>query len=596
MAGMVERRQTQTGANPLAWVLTSGGGGGGGEGGGGSSGSGGPSGAPSNIHLSLPGVGSGSAAQSIALQPTTASANSFGVAGLFSGQATESNLSPTTSSNGAPASVGSSAGNSTELGSTEAGSALSKGSIAAIATTATLLLLAACLCCIICLVRYRNAKRYNMHNAKTFVHDDDDLLPLTVTSEASRDFLGRTPTQGHKVDGKSFIITPKHSTTPAINPHQLKGFRFIDLVGRAVSVARRDTLSSRAKRLFADPVELQVDGLDALVLRAAQTEAASKVALQGEGGKDAGYAAISNTTLITGPSSSSSRSGSIREQGATELPAHETDSLTRKMRTMTTSTRTSITIKNGVEYREVVSSDAVSKDFFETIKTAVVDIPAGLIVKCRSTYSPPSEVTHKAIGKVRQADGQKFFDIDKNVVIPTIAPLTSLKDPSSQLTHYTLPTTTTQHAQLESSLRTNLPPLPSLPLDDRGITRGAGGFTQRVPLRAPRSEMAQMAQHNLARFLFVCVRAHVPRFGDEVEVQEGDLVVVRNFTEDGWCFVVNCGGSGEEVTQKEGFVPLFAVESMGDGESVEGSGSNEAGKLARYWSVKSSGGSQEPIL
>ncbi|KAI8617277.1 hypothetical protein BC830DRAFT_123648 [Chytriomyces sp. MP71] len=148
----IERRQTQTGANPFAWVLTSGGvGGGSGSDGGGGSGLGSgsdrrPSSAPSNTHLPLPGAGTSIAAQSDPLQPLTVSASSFGVAGLFSVQATVSNPSQTFSSNGTPASIGSSSASSTELGQTVSGSALSKGSIAAIATTATLLLLAACLC------------------------------------------------------------------------------------------------------------------------------------------------------------------------------------------------------------------------------------------------------------------------------------------------------------------------------------------------------------------------------------------------------------------------------------------------------------------
>ncbi|KAI8617276.1 hypothetical protein BC830DRAFT_123640 [Chytriomyces sp. MP71] len=317
------------------------------------------------------------------------------------------------------------------------------------------------------------------------------------------------------------------------------------------------------------------------------------------GSPDAGYAEISNAVIITGPFSYSSRSDSIHEQGATELPEQETHSLTSKVTTTTTTTRTHLTIKNGVEYREVISADAVSKDFFESIKAAVVDISAGLIVKCKSAAPSPASVTHKAIGKLRQAGGYKFFDIDKNAIIPTLAPLTSLNDPSSQLTHYTLHTTTTQHAQLESSLLASLPPLTSLPLDERGTTHGTSGFTQRVPLRAPRSETEQMVQHDLAHFIFVCGRAHAPRFDDELEIRNGDVVVVRNFTEDGWCFVVNCGGSGVEVVKEEGFVPLFAVESVDDEDEAEGPGTEENGdawKLTRYWSVKSSGGPQEPIV
>ncbi|KAJ3229093.1 hypothetical protein HDU78_009260 [Chytriomyces hyalinus] len=396
----------------------------------------------------------------------------------------------------------------------------------------------------------------------------------------------------------SFVIKPKTGTLPKTPPVPSKGSAFVNLVEQVVAVAKRDTVGSNANRLFGGAVTVEVDKLSELVSSAlAASSGVGSVALA-----DTPYAVVGGDGIT-----SSSGSGSSEVITAVEnVSATSTTTTTTTTKTKTIKT----TMKNGVAVSVTEDVDSNTSSAVSNKNLAgsnVVDIPIHLIAKSRR--NPQIEVAAfqtkalPATGPTRTANGKSWIDNDHNRIIQVLAPVTALTDTTSpeetRVSSYTLPTTATQHAQLESSLRANLPSVSEIPLDNATLESpfSQSRIVTSNPLRNPGSENTQLAQHNLQSFVFIALRGHVKRYEDECMLYAGDLVRVVKFTGDAWCYVEVFGAAPLQVAgainvvavdsasgMRSGFVPLFVVESVGLDTNL--GGDDNPDKLKRYWSLR----------
>ncbi|KAJ3226731.1 hypothetical protein HDU81_007131 [Chytriomyces hyalinus] len=444
----------------------------------------------------------------------------------------------------------------------------------------------------ICVVRVRNRKRRAAKRDSLV----ETLLPDGSTSYESG-HIPLSETLNSTKSGSSFIIKPKTGTLPKTPPVPWKGNAFVNLVEQVVAVARRDTVGSTANRFFGGVVAVEVDKLNELV---------SSVVAASSG---IGSGALADTPYaVVGGDGITSSSGS----GSSEVIAVENVSAISTTTTTTTTTTKTIktTMKDGiaVSVSEDVDSNTSSAVSNKNLAGSnVVDIPIHLIAKSRR--NPQIEVSAfqtkalPATGPTRTAHGKSWIDIDHNRIIPVLAPVTTLTDTTSpeetRISSYTLPTTATQHAQLESSLRANLPSISEIPLDNATVESpfSQSRIVTSNPLRNPGSENTQLAQHNLQSFVFIALRAHVKRYEDECMLNAGDLVRVVKFTGDAWCYVEVFGSAPVQVAgainavdngsgMRSGFVPLFVVESVGVDADQLGNDAPAGDKLKRYWSLR----------
>ncbi|KAI8825393.1 hypothetical protein BJ741DRAFT_632430 [Chytriomyces cf. hyalinus JEL632] len=442
----------------------------------------------------------------------------------------------------------------------------------------------------ICVVRVRNRKRAAKRDSL-----GESLLPLGSTSyESSMIPLSESQTANSTMSKSvsSFVIKPKTGTLPKTPPvPSSKGNAFVNLVEQAVAVAKRDTVGSNANRLFGGPVSVEVDKLSELVSSAVTASSGvGSVALA-----DTPYAVIGGDEITSSSGSGTSEVIAVENGSATSTTTTTTITKTKTIKT---------TMKNGVavSVTEDVDSNTASAISNKNLAgSSVVDIPVHLIAKSR--LNPQIEVAAfqakalPATGPTRTANGKSWIDNDHNRIIPVLAPVTALTDSTSpeetRMSSYTLPTTTTQHAQLESSLRANLPSVSEIPLDYASLESpfSQSRIVTSNPLRNPGSENTQLAQHNLQSF------DTVKRYEDECMLHAGDLVRVVKFTGDAWCYVEVFGAVPLQVAgaikvvaadnasgMRSGFVPLFVVESVGLDTNL--GGDDHPDKLKRYWSLR----------
>ncbi|TPX42185.1 hypothetical protein CcCBS67573_g10528 [Chytriomyces confervae] len=447
----------------------------------------------------------------------------------------------------------------------------------------------------ICVVRVRNRKRAAKRDSL-----GESLLPHGSTSyESSMIPLSesQSPNSTMSKSVSSFVIKPKTGTLPKTPPVPSKGSAFVNLVEQAVAVAKRDTVGSNANRLFGGAVTVEVDKLSELVSNAvAASSGVGSVALA-----DTPYAVVGGDGITSSIGSGSSEVIAVENVSATSTTTTTTTTKTKTIKT---------TMKNGVAVSVTEDVDSNTSSAVSNKNLAgsnVVDIPIHLIAKSRR--NPQIEVAAfqtkalPATGPTRAANGKSWIDNDHNRIIPVLAPVTALTDTTSpeetRVSSYTLPTTATQHAQLESSLRANLPSVSEIPLDNATLESpfSQSRMVTSNPLRNPGSENTQLAQHNLQSFVFIALRGHVKRYEDECMLYAGDLVRVVKFTGDAWCYVEVFGAAPVQVAgainvvavdnasgMRSGFVPLFVVESVGVDTNL--GGDDNPDKLKRYWSLR----------
>ncbi|ORY45118.1 hypothetical protein BCR33DRAFT_716457, partial [Rhizoclosmatium globosum] len=173
-----------------------------------------------------------------------------------------------------------------------------------------------------------------------------------------------------------------------------------------------------------------------------------------------------------------------------------------------------------------------------------------------------------ATGPATKLNSQRFYNPEQNSIIPLLAPIQSLTDPTKNIASF--PTTAAHSKNLQTYLRTFLfPSLTTLPLD-RPIPGTGGAHRVSPPQRQYFPEPPPPP--GVDKLLFEVQYPFSPRRADEVCVSVGDIVVVEKVLKDGWVFGVNWSTAGfVDGVQggAMGLFPLFVVEE-GDSGAVEG--------------------------